>query len=275
MEKHLQITNNQWRLAATLHYPTNQEAEGSELRLHPAVIICHGFVGNRIGTDRLFVKTARALAARGFLVLRFDYAGCGESEGNYGQESIRTMIEQTRLVLDYVVDIDGIDRERITLIGHSLGGAVALLTAGKDQRVTDLVLWAPVAHPLTDILSIVGKDVYEQAEKDGKADYLGYAFSKSFFSALGDYHPFKEAPAFTGDVLIIHGTADATIPVDYAFLYQKVFWTRPTGRCEKEIIMQADHTFSSSVAYEIAVSRTAAWLLELKQKRNDWYGWTI
>ena len=275
MEKNLRIQNQHWSLAATLHYATKQETQEQQDAKTPVVIICHGFVGNRIGTDRLFVKTARALSEQGYMVLRFDYAGCGESLGEYGNEGIDSMIEQTRLVLDYVLDIDGTDRERVTLLGHSLGGAVAILTAAKDHRVTDLVLWAPVAHPLQDIVSIMGQHVYEEALKTGSADYLGYTFTNVFFESLTRNHPYREAVHFTGDVFLVHGTSDEDIPVDYSFHYQNLFWSRAIGECSKEIIIEANHTFSSFNASTSAINRSVEWLQEKDRKNKNWYGWTI
>jgi len=39
----------------------------------PAVVLCHGFTGNRIESHRLFVHAARELCRRSFAVLRFDF----------------------------------------------------------------------------------------------------------------------------------------------------------------------------------------------------------
>ena len=50
------------------------------------------------------MKTARELAEDGYLVLRFDYIGCGESSGEYGAEGLESMVLQTRSVLDYAVN---------------------------------------------------------------------------------------------------------------------------------------------------------------------------
>jgi dipeptidyl aminopeptidase/acylaminoacyl peptidase len=275
MERNINIESGNWKLAATLHYPKLSDEEEKQGDRIPIVIICHGFVGNRIGTDRLFVKAARELSANGYMVLRFDYAGSGESYGDYGQEGLDSMIEQTRIVLDYMSDIEGTDPERVTLLGHSLGGAVSILTAAKDKRVTNLVLWASVAHPLSDILSITGEQVYENAQKQGYGEYLGYRLTSSFFESLTKYHPLREINHFSGDVLLIHGTSDDVIPADYSFLYQKLFWTRLGGECDKEIIMHANHTFSSESSAQAAILRTKSWLQDLDRKKKEWYGWTI
>jgi len=260
-------------LAATIHYPPQASSNGD--RKLPLVVITHGFVGNRIGVDRLFVQAARELAERGNMVLRFDFAGCGESEGVYGEHGLDSMIEQTRTVLDYALGLDIVDPTRVTLLGHSLGGAVALLTAARDRRVKSLILWATVGYPFNDILRIVGRKTYDEAVTKGAADYLGYSLKPAFFDALLGHQPFQETQKFAGDVLLVHGTGDDTIPVDYTFLLEKTFWLRGEGRCEKVIIFQADHTFSNGEHKKELFQATADWLSSLEQRQQEWLHWSI
>ncbi|MGF7047599.1 pimeloyl-ACP methyl ester carboxylesterase [Paenibacillus sp. DS2015] len=276
MERHIIIRHNEEELTANIHYPSSSvKREGRSKDRIPLVVICHGFVGSRVGVNRLFVNAARELAEEGYMVVRFDYVGCGESTGDYGREGLESMINQTRTVLDYALTCADVDPTRVTLIGHSLGGAVAILTAGRDQRVKNLVLWASVGYPFNDIVKIIGKDVYETSIKTGFSDYLGYEFTPTFFESLAPFQPFQQAGKFTGDVLLIHGTGDESIPVDYTFLYQKVFWLRPEGRCDKEVIFQADHTFSSGAHRKQLLHRTKEWLNQQENIQQDWQHWMI
>ncbi|GIO14444.1 alpha/beta hydrolase [Cohnella xylanilytica] len=270
----LTIRHEGLALAATIHYPP-QKASSMGDRRWPLVIINHGFVGSRIGVDRLFVLAARELAEQGNVVIRFDFAGCGESEGVYGEHGLDSMIEQTRTVLDYALALDFVDPLRVTLLGHSLGGAVALLTAVRDRRVKSLVLWAPVGYPFNDILRIVGRKTYDEAVTKGSADYLGYSLTPSFFDALLRHQPFQETQKFSGDVLIVHGTGDETIPVDYTFLLEKTFWLRGEGRCEKVIVFQADHTFTRGEHKKELFKATADWLGGYEQRQQEWHHWSI
>lgn len=272
MEKTLTLRHGDLELAATLHYPKGERPSSG---MWPAVIICHGFVGSRIGVDRLFVKTARALAVAGYYVLRFDYGGCGESTGDYGALGFASMIDQTRTALDYILDIDCVDPLKITLLGHSLGGAVALHTAVKDKRVKNLIMWSAVGYPFNDIVRIVGRSVYDEAMTKGSGDYAGYALKPVFFNSLAEHQPFQAAGKFGGDVLLVHGTSDDAIPADYSFLMQKVFWTRPEGSCEKEIIFQADHTYSTRRHQEEAISKSIEWLALQEKRHTDWQHWSI
>lgn len=276
MERNIIIRYNGEELTASVHYPAGGKANTGRCKNRvPLAVICHGFVGTRIGVDRIFVKAARELALEGYLVIRFDYAGCGESSGNYGNEDMESMIAQTRSVLDYGLGLADVDPQRVTLIGHSLGGAVALLTAVRDRRVKTLVLWAAVGYPFNDIVKIVGREAYDRAVKSGSADYAGYSFTPLYFNSLAAFQPFQEAAKFSGDVLVVHGTSDDVIPVDYAFLYQKLFWTRPEGRCDKEIIFQADHTFSSGPAQDQVLKRTKEWLEQQANLQEEWQNWMI
>jgi pimeloyl-ACP methyl ester carboxylesterase len=276
MEHHITINSGEVELAATLHYPTHgQHSVKSGSERWPLLIICHGFVGNRIGVDRLFVKAARDFSAKGFLVLRFDYGGCGESTGEYGDGGLDVMVEQTRTILDYATQLDFVDHSRIILLGHSLGGAVAILTAAKDRRVKTLVLWSAVAHPHNDIVKIVGKGEYENLRPGIPIDHQGYSLSTHFFESLSQHQPFEQLRRFHGDVLVMHGTADEVIPVDYAPLYQKIFWLRQEGQCDLELIFQADHSFSTKEAKEQLFSKTFEWLTFQYKRKLDWNDWTI
>ncbi|SDC52582.1 hypothetical protein SAMN02799630_00105 [Paenibacillus sp. UNCCL117] len=277
MEHHITIQSGSIELAATLHYPalgTGTDESRSDKRL-PIVIVAHGFIGSRIGVDRLFVLAARDLAQHGYMVLRFDYGGCGESTGEYGEGGLDALIDQTRSVIDYALGIDCVDPQRVILLGHSLGGAVALLTAARDKRVKTLVMWSSVAYPFNDIVGITGKKAYEQAVQNGSTDYLGYALKPVFFESLTRHQPFEQLRKFGGDVLLVHGTNDEVIPVDYCFLYQKLFWLRIQGQCDKEVIFQADHTFSGGQAKAEVIGRTRDWLLALEKQKKDWNDWTI
>lgn len=273
MERMIMI-NGRYQLQAALHYPKT-EALRDRKHEYPVIVICHGFAGNRIGKDRLFVKAARTFSERGYLVLRFDYAGCGDSAGEYGATGFDSWIDQTRFVLDYLVNVVGVDLEKVTLLGHSLGGAKALLTAVADKRVRSLVLWAPVAYPFKDIVGITGRLIYDQVKQKGLADYYGYTLKSEFFESLERSQLFQAGLKYTGDVLLVHGTSDDVIPVDYSFFYERMFWSRYDGQCDKEIILNADHTFSTKPSVDQLFGRTMDWLEDLDRKKKEWNSWMI
>ncbi|MGB8955617.1 MAG: alpha/beta fold hydrolase [Tumebacillaceae bacterium] len=254
MEQFLRIEDGALGLAATF-YPARSTAEKA-----PVIVICHGFVGSRIGVQRLFVKAARELAAHGYAVLCFDYGGCGESPGDYGNSSMEEWIAQTKAVLDAVEAMGGVDPHRITLLGHSLGGAVAALTAGIDPRVRRLVLWSAVGRPFHEIVQIVGKRVYEQIVAEGEAEYFGFTLTARFFESLSRQHPLQAVQGFQGEALVVHGSEDEEVPIENCFLYQHSLWLRPNGQGDKQVIIGGNHTFSNSKSAEQVYRVTRDWL---------------
>ena len=74
-ERPIVFYNKGQQLNGILHSPVACAA------LCPAVVFFHGFTGTKVEPHRIFVKTARELAAIGFYALRFDFRGSGDSEG--------------------------------------------------------------------------------------------------------------------------------------------------------------------------------------------------
>ncbi|WP_394232411.1 alpha/beta hydrolase family protein [Niallia oryzisoli] len=267
MKTSIFIDWKQETLSASIDYPENM-VEGEK---YPLVIICHGFIGSKVGVDRLFVKTAQELNQDQTIVLRFDLSGCGESSGDYGKTGLHDFIDQLRTVIDYACHLQQIDPEQITLLGHSLGGATVVLTAAGDKRIKRLILWSSVANPYEDIRRIVGKEKGRSLKNGAEVDYCGYSLTKPFFESLSYYQPLQMAAHFPGNVLILHGTDDEDIPVKYAKEYEAAFSKRLNGKATSYEILGANHTISNSVHFSDLIRTTRNWLeneLELEQKQN-------
>ncbi|MDZ5471574.1 alpha/beta fold hydrolase [Bacillus sp. 31A1R] len=260
MYKQIHINWNNKKLAGTIHYPLEEREYGTTKSIYPLVIICHGFVGSRIGVNRLFVKTAEELIKENCIVVRFDYSGCGESEGHYGDTCLDELIDQTTVVIDYALGLSHVDKERVFLLGHSLGGATALLTVVRDTCIKHLIMWSAVAKPFEDITNIVGTNLVRGLGSTNKLDYLGYSFSNKFFESLKKYQPLKELERFTGDVLLIHGKSDEEIPVAYCTQYNEAFNKRVQGLTNRVEVDSANHTYSCEQSFRELIAKTKEWV---------------
>lgn len=129
------LTVQEQRLYGTLHLPLSSQRA-------PAVLICHGLAGNRIGKYRLYVQIAQRLSQLGIACLRIDFRGCGESDGDFSQITVESEVTDTLEALSYLRKQSQIDSERIGLLGNSFGGAIAVLAAAQDKHVKSLVLLA-------------------------------------------------------------------------------------------------------------------------------------
>jgi alpha/beta superfamily hydrolase len=126
-------------LAGILHEPGTPKSEVGVVLLSPGV-------KNRVAPHRLYVKLARDLASEGWTVLRFDFHGLGDSEGEltdefladlYGAIQVGRYIADTRAALDWMQQTLGIRR---FVVGGLCGGAITGLLAGVDDpRVVGLL----------------------------------------------------------------------------------------------------------------------------------------
>src|SRR5712692_12030055 len=78
------------------------------------------------------IAVARTLVGLGYVALRFDMRGCGESEGVRGRVICLEQVEDTRNAVSYLASSIEIDAKRIGVLGHSFGAAVAVYAAGVE-----------------------------------------------------------------------------------------------------------------------------------------------
>ena len=125
-------------------------AEGA--RKLPAIVLCHGFLCT-MAMD--FPEYAQRLAGEGFAVLRFDYRGFGESDGDPRGELLPLrQSDDVRAAVSFLRAQAEVDPERIAHWGTSFGGAVVLHAAALDERVCAVVANAPVTNGRTWIRSV-------------------------------------------------------------------------------------------------------------------------
>ncbi len=113
-----------------------------------AFLMSHPFGEEKLWSHRVYVSAARALAARGHRILRFDYRGAGDSSGHSDETSLGTHLEDLTAAFRELVSSDSAI-QRVGLIGLRLGAAMAAQFAEQmsdDPRVANgpLVLWDPV-----------------------------------------------------------------------------------------------------------------------------------
>jgi uncharacterized protein len=237
------------------------------------VIICHGFKGfSRWG---FFPHLAELLAREGFRAIRFDFSGSGVGADGESFTEIEAFAENTfSRELEDLAAVEAEARRRgwletpYGLVGHSRGGGTAILHAAGDPAVGALVTLAAISHVrrwsesearewrargYTEIINSRTKQVLRlgtallddvDAGADGRLDIQAAASR-------------MKAPW-----LIIHGDADATVPVDDA---HRLAEAAPDARLL--IIDGASHTFdithpmqASSPALDLVVSETAEWM---------------
>ena len=241
-------------IAGTLHLPDG-------VGPHPAVVLCHGFTGQRLETHFLFVKMSRALERAGIASLRFDFRGSGESEGEFRDMTVETEVADALRAVDEVSSLPEVDEARVGVLGLSLGGFVAACVTGFEKRVKSTVLWSAVAS----LPETIGRRLDEEGRRvlaqQGFIDIGGHALGKAFFDRMEALDPLTLIGKSSRPVLIVHGTGDESVPLVHADRYE-AHARHGRRRVEKFILEGADHTYARLEHERLAIERTVAWFQE-------------
>jgi pimeloyl-ACP methyl ester carboxylesterase len=235
-----------------LHVP-----EGISGRI-PVVCMFHGFTGNRMETHFLFARLSRELEKEGIASLRVDLGGSGESDGEFFDVTISGEVEDAKAILAHARSLDFADADRIALIGLSMGGVIASMTAGDcKEQVRALCLWAPACNMRQIFLGrdTLNQDFTELSEAQkaemmqrGWKDFSGLALSVNYLTDLDSLDLIGRAAAYDKNVLIVHGDRDVVVPISNSDKYLQAYG----GRARLHAVGGADHTFSG-----------VAWIKEL------------
>jgi uncharacterized protein len=129
MEELVSFASGSLKLSGALHLPRGRKAR----ERRPAFLVLHGFGSNKEGGGTITV--AEMFAGLGYVALRFDMRGCGESEGGRGRVICLEQVEDTKSALSFLATRPEVDPQRVGVAGQSFGAAVAVYAAGVDPRI--------------------------------------------------------------------------------------------------------------------------------------------
>ena len=188
--------------------------EGERL---PVLIASHGF----LSTSRTIRREAAALADMGFAVVSFYFNGGGpgsKSDGVSTEMSVLTEKADLLAVFEAVCALPWADPEDVTLCGFSQGGLVSALAAVElQERVKRLILFYPALCIPDDARA--GRMMFARFDPKRIPDTFRCGpmkLGRCYAADVIGMDPFEIIGRYTGPVLILHGTKDAIVPVDYA-----------------------------------------------------------
>jgi alpha/beta superfamily hydrolase len=210
------------------------------------VVIGHGVTGNK---DRPFVVAlADALSGDGIPTLRMSFSGNGDSEGRFEDSTVSKEVEDLSCVIDVLDDWN------VIYVGHSMGGAVGVLRASKDTRITSLVSLAGMVHTETFAQTEFG-DV--TPDEGSMWDEPTCPLSKDYMDdmkAIGSV--VTRASSIQIPWLLVHGTEDDVVPIqDSLDILERANEPKQLVQIEG-----SDHVFSEHTSEMIKV--VVGWIRE-------------
>ncbi len=236
------------RLTGTLHSPANPAEYG--------IVMGHCFTCSRHTT--ILIQTAKKLSEAGFMVLRFDFSGNGQSEGEFSDSTYSKQIEEMKSAAAFLEERKV---DKIGLVGHSMGSAAALLSAEKINGVMGICTLAATSDVLKPERFLDGNQ-REILDQSGEVDFVSRGrnlrITEKFFRDAGNYDILKTVSRLSLPLLIVHGDRDEIIPPESA---RKI---REAGKNNTElfVLKNADHMFSDKDVQKKVSDKIKSWFLE-------------
>jgi uncharacterized protein len=234
------VPANGFNIAGTLTTPPGV----GRLR-HPAVVLVGG--SGPIDRDEtvagipIFGQLAGSLAERGFIVLRYDKRGVGQSGGRTETVTLTDYADDLIAATRWLARRDDVDSRRLAIVGHSEGGAIAMLAAAREKKIAALVLAASIGttgaelileqqrHQL-DLLNLpesernekiaLQKKIHDAVVTEKGWDALPPQVRRQadtpWFRSLLTFDPSSTMPHVRQPILIVQGDLDKQVAPEHA-----------------------------------------------------------
>jgi len=204
--------NGSYSLFGILHAPEGPARD-------TPFVFCHPFGEEKLWTHRVFVSFARQLAADGYPVLRLDYMGSGDSDGDFSHSSLASVRSDVRAAIAEVRRRTGAGT--VNLLGLRFGALVASLVAEETPEVDRLILWSPIADGgryMQELLRInlttqmaTGKEITQdreamvaQMQRGGTVNVDGYEMAFPLYAEVSEIKLAAAPKTHKGPALIVN-----------------------------------------------------------------------
>ncbi len=231
---------------------------------HSYVLFAHCFTCNK---NFFAVKNiARALSAKGYGVLRFDFSGLGESDGEFANTTFSGNVEDLLAAADFLKQEY---KAPEMLIGHSLGGAAVIFAAEKLPSVKSVVTIGAPSSPV-HVKNLLNSSLEEIEEKGVAQVNVGgrnFTIKKKFLEDINTHDLTSFARDLKKAFLIMHSPQDSVVEISNAeALYKSVKHPKSFVSLDG-----ADHLLTNNEDSEYAGSVIASWAsryLEIPEEKE-------
>ncbi|ALJ00998.1 bifunctional alpha/beta hydrolase/OsmC family protein [Rufibacter tibetensis] len=182
-------------------------------RPHSIALFAHCFTCSKNLTA--IRNISRALSLQGIAVLRFDFTGLGQSDGNFEQAGFSSDVSDLVSAAHF---LEQHYKAPVLAIGHSLGGAAVLMAANSLPTVKALVTIGAPCHP-AHVRHLLHDDL-ETIEREGVAMVnIGgrpFPIKKEFLDDLSEFNPKLAINTLGKALLVLHAPQDVVVSIDNA-----------------------------------------------------------
>lgn len=185
----------------------------------PVAIVMHGFMASqKMFTSR---QLGNVLADEGIAAITFDFNGHGKSYGKFNDMTIPNEVEDAMTVYKYANSLELFSK--ITMIGHSQGGVVASICAGRLQNKLDaVILLAPAAVVYDDMHNGTIMNVkFDPINPPDTLWVMLHPLGKEYILTAQNLDIYGEVAKYTGPMCLIHGKKDKIVPYEYSIKYNE------------------------------------------------------
>ncbi|PID60970.1 MAG: dipeptidyl aminopeptidase [Gammaproteobacteria bacterium] len=193
----------------------------------PATLIMHGWGSNAA----MMLAMAAPLRAAGQAALFIDARSHGRSDGE-AFSSMPRFAEDIATGLAWLRTRPGIDGERLSLIGHSVGAAATLLHASRHHDVCAVISLSAFAHPREVMQRWIRS---QRLPLECVANLVLRHVERVIGERFDDIAPVSTAARLKCPLLVVHGRQDDTVPFDDA---RRIVAAAP---CSRLLAIDGDH----------------------------------
>ena len=260
-ETDVRVSARGFSLAGSVTVPSGQQRPP---RGWPAVLLVPGTGlvdrDENLAGVPIYAELSASLSEAGYLVLRYDKRGMGQSGGRAESASLDSYADDVLAAFRYLERRDDVDRDRIIVTAHGEGSWIALRAAARENDIAALALLAAPGTPGAELVleqqrirleefetpqaereqqvalqERIVAAVLGEGEWDGVPQHMRQRADTPWFRSFLEFDPAEVVRRTRQPVLLVHGKLDRQIPIEHVDRLEQLMEARRRREATLEV----------------------------------------